>query len=197
VAIASIDERELRTRVTEILNRWPAAGLAVGVVRDGSLAWFHSHGVADIASNTPVGEDTVFRVASISKTFTAIAVRQLWEQGLVDLDVPADRYLRAYRLIPAQPTFRPATLRHLLTHTAGVGELRRPFDLFRPYFGEGVKVGRRVPSLAEYYRRGLRLEIEPGTQWLYGDYGFATLGQVVEDVTGTRPSAASGPSVGP
>ena len=82
-------ELKLKTRIGEVLNRWPTAGLAVGVVRDGSLEWFSRHGVADIASNTPITEDTVFRIASITKTFTAIAVLQLWEQGLVDLDAPA------------------------------------------------------------------------------------------------------------
>jgi CubicO group peptidase (beta-lactamase class C family) len=67
---ASIDEPGLETRVAEVLNRWPVAGLAVGVVRGGSLAWFCGHGVADIESGTPVGEDTVFRIASITKTIT-------------------------------------------------------------------------------------------------------------------------------
>jgi Beta-lactamase len=86
--IAAVDEPGLETTVAEVLNRWPVAGLAVGVVRDGSLAWFHGHGVADIESGTPVGRDTVFRIASITKTITAIAVMQLQEQGLVDLDAP-------------------------------------------------------------------------------------------------------------
>src|SRR4051812_38325994 len=110
-------EREMKARVGEILNRWPAVGLAVGVVGNGSLQFFYGHGVADIPSNTPITEDTIFRIASITKTFTAIAVMQLWEQGLVDLDAPANDYLRAYKLIPAQASFRPATVRHLLTHT--------------------------------------------------------------------------------
>ena len=77
-----IDELELQARVREILNRWPAVGLAVGVVRDGSLEFFSGHGLADIASNTPITQDTIFRVGSLTKTFTAIAVLQLWEQGL-------------------------------------------------------------------------------------------------------------------
>ena len=47
---------------------------------------------------------------------------QLWEQGLVDLDQPANDYLRAFELVPSKPAWRPATLRHLLTHTAGVPE---------------------------------------------------------------------------
>ena len=136
------DEIEMRARVGEILNRWPSAGLAVGVVRDGSLAWFHGHGVADIRSGTPVDEHTVFRIASITKTITAVAVMQLWEQGLVDLDAPANDYLRAYRLVPAKATFGPATVRQLLTHTAGVRAVRTALDVLRPALGWGARVGR-------------------------------------------------------
>ena len=179
-----IDEQEITARVDQIASRRPSVGLAIGVVRNGSLAFFGGHGLADIASNTPITQDTVFRVASITKTFTAIAVMQLWELGRVDLDAPASGYLRAYRLIPAKSSFRPATVRHLLTHTAGIPELVHPFDLRKPLFGEIVHAGRPVPSLAEYYRGGLRLVAEPGSRYVYTDHGFATLGQIVEDVSG-------------
>ena len=74
-----IDQKEIGARVGEILNRRPAVGLAVAVVRDGSLELFHGHGVADVESKAPVTSDTAFRIASITKTFTAIAVMQLWE----------------------------------------------------------------------------------------------------------------------
>ncbi|MGH3480487.1 MAG: serine hydrolase domain-containing protein, partial [Nocardioidaceae bacterium] len=94
----TVDRLEMKAKVDEILNRRPAVGLAVGVVRNGRLEFFHGHGVADIGSNAPITEDTVFRIASITKTFTAIAVMQLWEQGLVGLDAPANDYLRAFRL---------------------------------------------------------------------------------------------------
>jgi len=109
---ASIDAPALRSKVGEILSSWPTAGLAVGVVSGGSLAWFHGHGVADIEAGTPVDRDTVFRIASVTKTITAVAIMQLWERGLIDLDAPASGYLRAYRLVPASPGFRPVTLRH-------------------------------------------------------------------------------------
>jgi Beta-lactamase len=95
VSVSAIEEREVKERVAEILTRRPAAGLAVGVVRNGVLESFYGHGVADMASSAPVTEDTAVRIASITKTFTAVAVMQLWEQGLVDLDAPADGYLRA------------------------------------------------------------------------------------------------------
>jgi Beta-lactamase len=130
-------KRQMRARVDEILNRWPAVGLALGVVRDGSTEFFYRHGVADIAAKTPVTEDTVFRIGSITKTFTAVAVMQLWEQGLVELGAPANDYLRAYRLVPAQASWRPATLRHLLTHTAGVPEWLHPSRMVNSdWFGE-------------------------------------------------------------
>jgi CubicO group peptidase (beta-lactamase class C family) len=180
-----VDELEMTTRVGEILNRWPTVGLAVGVVRNGRLEFFHGHGFADIASSTRISEDTVFRIGSITKTLTAIAVMQLWEQGLVDLDAPANDYLRAYRLVPANTAWRPASVRHLLTHTAGIREVLHLSGLLRMRdLGETVKLGRPVPSLAEYYRGGLRVYAEPGTRFMYTNHGFATLGQIVEDVSG-------------
>ena len=184
-SVPPLDQSASKARVDEILNRWPAVGLAVGVVRDGSPEAFHGQGFADIASKEPITKDTVFRIASISKTFTAIAVMQLWEQGLVDLDAPANTYLRAYKLIPAKASWRPATVRHLLTHTAGVPEWVRPSRMVKSgWFGESFALDEPLPSLAEYYRGGLRLAAEPGTVWAYTDHGFATLGQIVEDVSG-------------
>jgi CubicO group peptidase (beta-lactamase class C family) len=187
-----VNELQMTARVEEILNRHAAVGLAVGVVRNGSLEYFHGHGVADIASNTPITQDTVFRIASITKTFTAIAVMQLREQGLVDLDAPASGYLRAYRLLPAKASFRPATVRDLLTHTAGVPQMPHPARALMTLFagsaltegGESYDLGQPLPTLGGYYRGGLRLVAEPGTRFTYGDHGFATLGQIVEDVSG-------------
>ena len=183
-ASVRIEESDLERRVAEVLDRWPSAGVAVAVVRDGSPKWFFSRGVADVDSGEPITDDTVFRIGSITKTFTAVAVMQLSEQGMVDLDAPASDYLRAFPLVPAKESFRP-TVRHLLTHTAGVGYWRRLADLRQPWIGAGDRAGRSgALPLAEYYRRGLPVEIEPGTKWAYSNHGFAALGQIVEDVSG-------------
>jgi CubicO group peptidase (beta-lactamase class C family) len=185
LAPPGIDEAGLKARMAEVLDRWPSAGLAAGVICGGSTAWFEGHGVADAESKAPVTQDTVFRVGSLTKTFTAIAIMQLWERGLVDLDAPANDYLRSIRLVPAKASFRPATVRHLLTHTAGIGYWRRLPDLLQPGAGSGVRAGRSgAAPLADYYRRGLPVEVEPGTKWVYSNHGFAALGQIVEDVTG-------------
>jgi CubicO group peptidase (beta-lactamase class C family) len=184
-ATTGIDDISLRAKTAEVLGRWPSAGLAAGVVRGGSLQWFVGHGVADAGSKEPVTHDTVFRIGSLTKTFTAIAIMQLWERGLVDLDAPASDYLRSFHLVPAKTSFRPATVRHLLTHTAGVGYWRRLPDLLQPGVGSADRAPRSgAPPLAEYYRNGLPVEVEPGTKWVYSNHGFAALGQIVEDVTG-------------
>ena len=89
--MTEIDQPELDRRVDEILNRQPAVGLAVGIIRNGVLESFSGRGVTTIDSAIPVTEDTVFRIASITKIFTAVAVMQLVEQGLIDLDVARQR----------------------------------------------------------------------------------------------------------
>jgi CubicO group peptidase (beta-lactamase class C family) len=185
--VGAFSDVDLQERAAQVLDRWPSAGLAGGVVRDGSLKWFLGHGVAEVQSREPITEETVFRIGSITKTFTAVAVMQLWEQGLVDLDAPANEYLRTFRLIPARASFRPATVRHLLTHTAGIGYWRWPSDLLQPGVGSGDRALRSgALPLADYYRKGLPVEVEPGTKWVYSNHGFAALGQIVEDVTGER-----------
>ncbi len=85
---------------------------------------------------------------------------------------------------PASADFGPATVRHLLTHTAGVGFWRRRSDLLlHPGAGSGV-TARTVVPLPEYYRGGLTVDVEPGTRWVYSNHGFTVLGQIVEDVSG-------------
>jgi CubicO group peptidase (beta-lactamase class C family) len=185
-------EVDLSARISETLNRRPAVGLAVGVVRDGRAGFFHGHGLADIGTNTPITEDTVFRVGSITKTVTAIAVMQLYEQGRVDLDAPANDFLRAFQLVLAQKGWQPATLRHLLTHTGGIPDVRRASDLLHagltPADGRppllNVEFGQPLPSLADYYRDGLQVVVAPGSTFAYSNHGFAALGQIVEDVSG-------------
>lgn len=114
-------EGDLRDSIAATLRRWPSAGVAVAAVRGDTPVQYFCHGVADVASGRRVSEGTVLRIRSLTKTITAVAVMQLCEQGLVDLDAPVNDYLRAFRLVPARAEIGPATVRHLLTHTAGVG----------------------------------------------------------------------------
>lgn len=184
IPTATLDAPDLEGRIKEILNRHPAVGLAVGVVRNGRLEFFSGHGLQNLAAKKPITEDTVFRIASITKTFTAIAVMQLWEQGLLDLGAPANDYLRAFQLIPAKASFGAATIRHLLTHTSGIPEMVHLSHALRYIYGESYPLDEPVPTLGEYYRQGLPVQREPGTMFRYTDHNFAALGQIVEDLSG-------------
>ena len=181
-ARGSSDESDVRRVVASALTQWPTTGMAIAVVRNGAVD-FLCHGVADVHTRRPVTEDTVFRIGSLTKTITTVAVMQLCERGVIDLDAPANDYLRAFQLVPSNASFGPATVRHLLTHTAGVGYWRRLSDVFHPGVGSGVAARSGVP-LAEYYGGGLLVDVEPGTRWAYSNHGFAALGQIVEDVSG-------------
>jgi CubicO group peptidase (beta-lactamase class C family) len=178
-----MSEEQLRTWVGELRDRHSMIGMALGVVRPSGLEFFHAHGLANIAAGTPITQDTGFRIASITKTFTTLAVMQLWEQGLLDLDRPVNDYLRSFRLLPHRRDDRPATVHHLLTHTSGIPEMVSKRHMLRYILGESVALGQSVPPLKAYYHGGLRLVTSPGSRFTYTDHNFAVAGQLVEDVT--------------
>lgn len=157
-------------------------GLAVAVVRSGREPGFAFLGQANRERQWPVDEQTVFRIGSVGKTMTAIAVMQLVESGAVALTDPVNRHLRRITITPV-PGARDVTVEDLLTHTSGLGPLRSTGDLVRPLTGLGTSVG-SAPELDDYYRDGLRGLTEPGARWSYANHGFAALGQLVADVSG-------------
>jgi len=181
-----MDTERIERRLIEACNERAFAGLGVGIVKDGRLVYAKGLGIAEAARRVPVTPETSFRVGSISKTFTAIGLMQLHEQQRFQLDDPVNNYLKAYKI--EQPAGAPpVTFRHLLTHTGGIGEVRKLTDLLRPTFGLACKPG-TIPTLREYYAPALRADVAPRVKWAYANHGFATLGQLVEDISG-RPFA--------
>lgn len=150
-------------------------GAAISVVKDGRVWLTKGYGVADLETGRPVDpERTGFRIASLSKLFTAAAVMQLAEAGKVDLHADIRRYLGDLSL-PLQYE-EPVTLHHLLTHTAG-------FDL--------SDIGDAAPTPEELYPLGEWIEqhpqpqvFPPGFAYHYSNYGFALAGYIVERVSG-------------
>src|SRR5580698_4534938 len=90
-------------------------GAAIGVVRDGAFIHRKAYGLADLEWGTPLRPDCVFRIASLTKQFTAVAIMMLDERGALSIDVPIERYLADW-----QPRGRCVTARHLLNHTSGI-----------------------------------------------------------------------------
>jgi CubicO group peptidase (beta-lactamase class C family) len=132
----------------------------------------------------PVGRDTLFQAASLSKWITALGVMTLVDAGRVDLDAPVGDYLRRWRLPPSQFDNRQVTVRRLLSHTAGLTD-----GLGYGGFPPGRPVQPLVESLtqaadAEPGEGAVRVGIEPGSEWRYSGGGYALLQLMIEDVTG-------------
>ncbi len=119
--IVRIVDRPLRWTMDERLAHYGCPGAAVAVMRDGTIDWAAGFGRRDADRPDPVGPDTVFMVASCSKPVTAVMVLQQVERGVLDLDVDVNRYMRRWQ-VPANEftADQPVTLRHCLSHTAGL-----------------------------------------------------------------------------
>lgn len=152
-------------------KRQEIPGLSVAVVADGKLAWQQGFGFADIENKVAATPNTVYRLASISKSVTSVAALKLWEQGRLDLDAP----IRTY--VPTWPESQPAiTARQLMGHLGGV----------RHYKGEEINSTRTYPDLTgalEIFKND-PLIAEPGTKYSYTTYGFTLLGCAMEGAAG-------------
>jgi D-alanyl-D-alanine carboxypeptidase len=149
-------------------------GLALGVVRNGSLAKVEGYGIADLDHDVPVTADTVFEVASITKQFTASLIMTLVEQGRLRLDDKVSAYLT-----DPPPAWRGITIYHLLTHTAGLAPLG---DDFRSMVWTTTV---KTPSLYAAAKADA-MGSAPGEKFSYSDVGYFLLGMVIEKVTGQR-----------
>ena len=166
-------------RIRRIMSEQGVPGVAVGIIRDQQLAWSAGFGFADLASRRPVDQHTLFRVASITKTFTAAAIMQLRDQGKLGLDEPVGRYLPEFRAV--RNRFGPidqVTLRRFLTHRAGlVGEAPTGHWIT----GKPATMAETIATLP-----GLEIVIEPDSAFKYSNLAFSLLGEVIARVSG-RP----------
>lgn len=153
------------------------AGVGLTVVRDGQVLLLKGYGSAD-ANGRPVDpERTLFRIASVSKTFTWIALLQQVEAGRVDLDKPANDYLPGALRIPEDGFKQPVLVRHLMTHSAGFEDLVAG-HLFIEDADTAVPL---VDALARHRPRRVR---PPGVASVYSNYGTALAGAIVAQVSG-------------
>jgi D-alanyl-D-alanine carboxypeptidase len=144
------------------------------VARHGKVLLQSAWGHANREAGSPNTLDTQFRIGSMNKMFTAVATLQLVEAGKLALDDPIGKYLPDY---PNQELASKVTVRHLLTHTGGTG------DIFGPEFMKNRLTLRRTSDYVKLF--GSRpLTHEPGAEFRYSNYGFVLLGAVIERVSG-------------
>ena len=170
---------KIEAAVDRAMENGQIPGVAIGIVKDGELAYANGFGLADIAGDTPVSSQTLFQIASVSKTLVAVAILQLAEQGLVDLDAPVTEYLPYFTL--TEPESRDITIRQLLTHTAGMPDVAN-------WIAEVRDQELRTDEMAlEEYIRSLNdesLQILPGESFMYSSIGYDVLGDVIAKASG-------------
>ncbi|MGA7522097.1 MAG: serine hydrolase [Acidobacteriaceae bacterium] len=167
--------RMIRTEIAKEMKDKNLPSLAIALVSHDHVVWAEGFGYEDLAQKTPATAQTVFRIGSVSKLFTDIAVMQLVQQGKLDLDAPITRYLPNFH--PDNPFGGTITLRELMSHRAGL--VREPpvgnyFDATSPGLEATVMSLNRTT-----------LVYPPGTHTKYSNAGIATVGYVLQHVTGT------------
>ncbi|HYR90023.1 MAG TPA: serine hydrolase domain-containing protein [Terriglobia bacterium] len=181
------------------------SGAVTLVARNGRVAYFETQGLMDIETKKPMAKDAIFRMASMSKPITGVAIMMLMEEGKVRLTDPVSKFIPEFKAMkvavarqttpapaganPANPApqfytipaDREITIRDLLTHTSGL--VSGPMST-----SEAAKVARKPgETLADYIPRlgALPLEFQPGSRWSYSPgAGFDRLGRIVEIVSG-------------
>jgi CubicO group peptidase (beta-lactamase class C family) len=147
-------------------------GAAVLVVRDGQIVHQAAYGYADVERRIPLTIESTFRLDSVSKQFTSMAVMLLAEDGKLAYDDPVSRY------VPALATYPGVTIRHLLTHTGGL-----------PEYYDVIDTAHGWPSNADAARllgQMAKPVFAPGTRYEYSNPGYDMLAQVVEGASGKR-----------
>jgi CubicO group peptidase (beta-lactamase class C family) len=179
VALAPAPARDVPTLQIQAVIKAEMArqgipGLSAAIALDREVQWAEGFGKADLENSVPAKRSTVYRLASVSKPITAVAVMQLVEQDKIQLDAPVQEY------IPAFPEKAwPLTTRHLLGHLGGIRHYRTR---------EEVNSTKRYVSLTEALEifKDDPLLFEPGARYSYSTYGYNLLGCVVEGASGER-----------
>ena len=166
-SITTAQQLVLDSTLEDIRRRFKVPGLAIGIVENGSLAYARGFGVRDTKTGAAVTTDTLFHIASISKTFTATAILQLVEQRKISLDDPLERYLPAF-------ANSGITISQLLTHTAGFSDWSHATRAM-----DDSRVAAYVAKTAAHRRA-----YPPGKGWEYNDTDFNILGAVIEAASG-------------
>ncbi len=157
-------------------SRAHVPGIAYGVLIDGELAHSGAVGYRDVETNAQVNIDTVFRIASMTKSFTAMAILKLRDAGKLALDDPAERYVPELSGLAYPTADSPRiTVRHLLSHAEG-------FPEDNPWGDRQLAATDK--ELSEMMRRGIPFSNAPGLAYEYSNFGFAILGRIVSRVAG-------------
>jgi CubicO group peptidase (beta-lactamase class C family) len=178
------DAARVRETAQRLLEEHHFPGIAVGVVSGDDLVFSEAFGYADIESKTPMAPQHRHRIASVTKTMTALCIMALVDEGRLSVN---DRVTDLIPELSFKGPYEELTVWHLLTHTGGIGETPNVEDLpnpFRTLFCEEPP----PRAFADCYPAGITIEVPPGTKYAYANHGFLLLGEIIERIE-ERPAA--------
>lgn len=165
----------VRARIRHLLDSTRVPSLSVAVAKGGRIVWEEGFGYADLASRTPATAATLYSMASISKPITATGLMRLAEQGKIDLDKPANDYLGEGKITGLAGPASAATVRRVMSHTAGL-------PLHYRFFYEGG--ADRRPTMDEAIGRYAIVVYPPGDVYNYSNLGFGIIEQIIARASG-------------
>jgi CubicO group peptidase (beta-lactamase class C family) len=172
--LALAAEQRIADAMKPFIERKEVAGVVTLVVDRGQVLDLQAIGQADVEAATPMRPDAIFWIASMTKPVTAVAVMMLQDEGKLSVEDPVGKYVPELKDLKTKDG-KPAnvTLRHLLTHTSGMGEAS----------SEQSRKAEKLADLVPVYA-SQPVKFEPGSKWEYCQSGINTLGRIVEVVSG-------------
>jgi CubicO group peptidase (beta-lactamase class C family) len=184
-----LESDSFNTLIKSLLTLVHFPSLSTAIVKDNKLVWAKGYGLYDIENNKDADKDTIYLVASISKTFTATAIMQLYEQGYFDLDDDVNGYLDFDLRNPKYPEDK-ITFRMLLAHQSSIAT-DIPTYYTRLFPGDLEISGYPYPYLKElltqdgiHFKPQLWNDYPPGENMYYANIGYGLLGHLVEEISG-------------
>jgi CubicO group peptidase (beta-lactamase class C family) len=167
---------EIDRIMASFAERSNVPGIAYGIIVDGKVVHIGTAGLRNVATREPVDTSTVFRIASMSKSFAALSILKLRDEGKLSLEDPAEKYVPELKQLRYPTTDSPRiTVRHLLSHSAG-------FPEDNPWGDQ--QLSRTDAEMSRMMRSGIPFSTSPGTNYEYSNFGFAILGRIVQNVSG-------------
>lgn len=166
-------EEKVKEELKSIMEQNKAIGLAVAVVKDGQVIYTNSLGYKDLENKIELQDNDIFRIASISKSFTATGIMQLVEQGKINIEGDVSDYIGFKVRNPKYPDV-PITIRMLLSHSSSLNDSQGYFTL-----------NVINPDSSATWQNAYN-DYEPGTKYEYCNLGYNTLGTILEKVSGER-----------
>lgn len=163
-----------RKIIAETMAKQNIPGLSIAVAVDGKIIWSEGFGFADLENRIRVSPATRFRIASISKPFTAAAMARLYEQKKIDLDAPVQNYVSDFPL-----KGQKVSVRQLVGHLSGIRHYRRHKDQEKDDFFNRKKYYKSVSDALKIFQDD-PLDFPPGTKFGYSSYGYTLLSAAIE-----------------